>query len=295
MRPGLLLAAIIASYAATAALSRHCEGLSFTPYNGLRSQAAVSESAAEARATQRLSRTQNFYRAEYGFENFNGDFIQVSYQAPRQAYEAYCASFWYRLEDLNAVGANNQAVDAYLASRGFRRLNTNTIEADVPGMVKRSSGPLKPLSSAFDHIAVEKNYDSESLIGSVTAMVQTALRYQVPPLMENDRRTGGILPPVMALMRGWGDCDTKTGLLASILANWPDMRMVGIALPGHYLMAVLRIPARGDAFVEYQGLQYVLVEPAGPAWLPPGTVGVDTLPELEAAEGLRVESFFNES
>lgn len=293
----MLLTAILASYAATAVLSRHCEGLLFKPYDGLRNRASSPESSAEANATQRLSQTKNFYRAEYRFENFNGDALHVSYQAPRRAYEVYCADFWYSLQDLNAIATHQdeRAVDAYLSSRGFKRLNKNTIEADVPGMVKRSSGPLKSLSSAFDHIAVEKNYDSESLIGSVTAMVQTALHFRIPPLVEDGRRTGGILPPVMSLMRGWGNCNTKTGLLASILANWPNMRMIGITPPGHYLMGVLRIPTRGDAFVEYQGLQYVLIEPAGPAWLPPGTVGEDTWPELKAAEGFRVEPFFDES
>ncbi len=292
MRLRCLASTVVITYTATALLSWHCENILFKPYAGLRGQALAGTASAEARATQRLSRTPDFYKAEYGFENFNGDQLHISYQAPRQAYEAYCSSFWYRLEDLNAAGPS---VDAYLASRGFKRLEKNIIEADVPGMVKRSSGPLKALSKAFDRIAMDKNYDSESLIGSVTAMVQTAVRYQIPPVVEDGRHTGGILPPVMSLMRGWGDCDTKTGLLTSILVNWPNMRMVGIALPGHYLMAVLRIPARGEAFVEYQGLKYVLVEPAGPAWLAPGTVGVDTLPELEAAEGFRIEPFFDPS
>jgi hypothetical protein len=151
---------------------------------------------------------------------------------------------------------------------------------------------LKPLALAFDRIAAEKSYDSESLVGAVTAMVQTALHYKIPPQLENGRHTGGILPPVMALVRGWGDCDTKTGLLASLLANWPRMRMVGISVPGHYLMGVLRIPGHGDAFIEYQGLQYVLIEPAGPAWLSPGTVGEDTMPMLQGAAGFKIEPFF---
>ena len=285
--------AVLPALAGLVALSWHCESVLFRPSEALYDQAADSESGGEAHATQRLSQAPDFYRADYGFENFNGDLLHIGYQAPRQAYDSYCAGFWYSRGVLNTL--SGPAIDSYLASRGFKRLSANVISADVPAMIRRSSGPLKALSSAFDRIAVQKGYDSESLIGAVAAMVQTAIRFQIPPLEVDGLRTGGILPPVMTFIRGWGNCDSKTGLLGAILANWPNMRMIGITPPGHYLMGVLRIPARGDAFVEYRGLQYVLVEPAGPAWLPPGTVGADTLPELDAAAGFRIEPFFDES
>ena len=330
MRAGLSLRSnlitALCAYAATAALAWRYEGLLLRPADGLHAQAAAQEEAAtEARATQRLRQTPDAYIAEYSFENFNRDLIEVRYQTPRSAYASYCGGFWYSKVELDAIetwhnqarqGAYQLAADArktqaqldaalsrlkaerdkrmrdYLASRGFRLLSGDLIEADVPQIVRRSRAPLEPLALAFERIAAAKSYDSESLVGSVLAMVQTALHYQIPPNLEKGRHTGGILPPLMALMRGWGDCDSKTGLLASVLANWPQLRMVGIAVPDHYLMAILRIPGKGDAFVEYQGLQYVLVEPAGPAWLPPGTVGADTLPMLQASDGFRVEPFF---
>jgi hypothetical protein len=108
------------------------------------------------------------------------------------------------------------------------------------------------------------------------------------------RHNGGLLQPATTMIKGWGDCDTKTALLASILANWPQMRMVGVAVPGHYLMGVLRIPEKGDAFVEHGGLQYVLIEPAGPAWLPPGRVADTTVALLESSEGYRIDPLFTE-
>ena len=94
-----------------------------------------------------------------------------------------------------------------------------------------------------------------------------------------------------AVLVGWGDCDTKTGLLASLLSNWGQMKMVGVSVPGHYLMGVLLIPDKGDVFLEYKGLQYVLVEPAGPAWLPPGQVGEETMHLLSGREGYKIEPF----
>ena len=179
-----------------------------------------------------------------------------------------------------------------LRSRGLALRAGNIVECDMPVIVKRNIQLLKPLAMAFQRIANERKYAEEDLIGATLSLVQTALRYQIPPSMEKRLHTCGLLPPARALLTGWGDCDTKTALLASILGNWSGMKMVGIAVPGHYLMAIRRLPGKGDMFVRYEGLEYVLLEPAGPAWLQPGTVGTHTTALLSGAEGYKVEPFF---
>lgn len=274
---------------------------------------------------QRTRKTAEGYFAEYGFSNFNRDLLSVRFSVARKAFEQYDADFGYTKADLNAIedwhntarqGAyqyavkqkkGQAAVDAamanlklerdkkvkeYMSSRGFKLLPGNVVRVDMPLLVRRNAPLLKNLALVFETIATERSYDSESLIGSVTSMVQTSLVYRIPPTNEGAKHTGGLLPPMKAAVQGWGDCDTKTGLLSSILANWPHMRMVGLAVPGHYLMAVLRIPGKGDMFIEHGGLQYVLIEPAGPAWLPPGTVAESTVAMLQAGEGYKIEPFF---
>lgn len=291
----------------------------------LYAQASGDETEDKGRTYQRTRKSEGSYSAEYGFQNFNQDALSVRFELKKPAFEAYDAEFGYSDKELSELKAWHErerqsayqlAVKAhktqaqldtalaglkseyerkvrrYMASRGFALLPGNMIAVDMPALVRKNTNLLKPLALAFDRIATERKYDSESLIGAATSLVQTALLYKIPPALEGGRHTGGLLPPLKALLNGWGDCDTKTGLLASLLANWPHMRMVGIAVPGHYLMGILRIPGKGDMYVEYEGLQYVLIEPAGPAWLAPGTVGRDTVPLLEASQGYQIEPFF---
>jgi hypothetical protein len=52
------------------------------------------------------------------------------------------------------------------------------------------------------------------------------------------------------------------------------------------------VPAKGDMFVRYEGLEYVLVEPAGPAWLEPGQAGRHTAELLAGSDGYQIEPFF---
>ncbi len=274
---------------------------------------------------QRIQKTGSARVAQYGFQNFNKDRIEVSYTIAEKDFKPYNESFGYRKEGINELkkwretartGAFNLAVKQgksqaqlnaavanidkeydvklkeYLNSHGFRMLQGNVVTVDMPALVRKNSALIKPLSLNFEKVATQNRYRSPEIIGAALSFVQTAMHYKQPDPVFKDKHTGGVLPPITAVVVGWGDCDTKTGLLASILSNWGQMKMVGVGVPGHYLMGVLLIPDKGDLFLEYQGLQYVLVEPAGPAWMPPGQVGEQTMSLLNSREGYKIEPFF---
>ena len=242
----------------------------------------------ENRPSQRVRTAGDSISVDYGFTNFNDDRLTISYSLKKSALAAYEARYGYTQAEARAAAD----VRAYMSSRGFRMLQGNVVIPDMPKIVKENTVLLKPVATAFDGVAQQRHYDQADLIGAVASLAQTAMEYRVPEPVVGQKHTGGILPPVSALLRGWGDCDTKSGVIASILSNWPHMRLVGIGPPGHYLIGVLRIPNKGDLFVEYQGLQYVLIEAAGPAWLPPGTVADSTQDLLAGADGYRIEPFF---
>lgn len=273
---------------------------------------------------QRIRRTGGALVAEYGFVNFNKDRLLVNYSLNQAAWQAYDAAFGYYKRDIaalsrkheearqtafkraSATGRSQAQLDAefarlksehdknvreYMANRGFKLMKGNLVSVDMPALVRKNAPHLKALSLSIDQVAQKRRYASDELAGAVASLAQTAMVYKIPDPLDGERHTGGLLPPVTAVLKGWGDCDTKTAVIGAILANWPHMKMVGLSLPGHYLMGVLRIPAKGDVFIEHDGLQYVLIESAGPAWLPPGTVGEETLAKLKHAE-YDVEPFF---
>ncbi|MDE2512123.1 MAG: hypothetical protein KGL74_13445 [Elusimicrobia bacterium] len=277
------------------------------------------------RTFQRIQKTPQYRASEYGFTSFNQQHLRISYKIAEADFQRYNAAYGYRPEDIEALRVwrdnatqssyrlavslhkNQAAVDAaaariqqeyekkllqYLEDRGFVMEKGGVTRIDMPAVVRRNGPQIKPLAQTFERIATQNGYGSMDIIGAVLSFAQTAVKYRQPDDVYKGKHTGGILPPITTVVLGWGDCDTKTALVSSILSNWAQMRMVGISVPGHYLMAVLQIPDKGDMFVEYKGLQYILLEPAGPAWLPPGKVADETVAQLNGSDGYKIYPFF---
>ena len=278
----------------------------------------------EKGTAQRIRRENGMLEARYNFLNFNKDRLNISFSMTEKDYKIYLSDYGYsdaqlagldqwhnstrRKEWDKAVKKGGEAagkaalaavdweykvrLNELFRSRGFALLPNNVVSCDIPAIVKRNIPFLKPMALAFQKISETRGYGPEETVGAALSMVQTAILYKTPPMIEDGLHTGGLLPPARALLSGWGDCDTKTALVASILGNWSGMRLVGISVPGHYLMAIRRLPAKGDLFVRYNDLEYVLIEPAGPAWLEPGMVGRATSALLQGSEGYKIEPFF---
>ncbi len=240
------------------------------------------------------------YELQYKFQNFNRHKLTAEFTVVQAELESSISEFGYSKGDLDKIyqqyspqgeGVYTAKVHEYFMKRGFRVISKDTVVADVPLMVRRNLKRVNGMALALQRLGEARSYDSEDLIGAATAMVQTSMAYRLPPTIENGRNIGGIHPPPKALVDGWGDCDTKSALLATVLANWRGIRGVGVALPQHYLIGIARIPRQGDMFVEHGGVQYILIEPAGPAWLPPGTVTDDTVALINAAHGIPIQPF----
>jgi hypothetical protein len=254
---------------------------------------------------------------EYGFTNFNKDKLRVDFSFSARELESYRLEYGYTPDDFDAllvkqrqdldeayqyVVKNRQSqlvldrmsekikaeykqnVRNLIKSRGFKYRNENLVVPDIPGIVKKNISNLRPLAVEISQLARKNSYNAADVVGATLSLMQTGLVYENIPMQDGDRVIGGIYPPVVAVVEGRGDCDSKTAVMASVLLNWDKTDLVGVGVPGHYLIGVLQVPGRGDAYVEYNGLNYVLMEPAGPAHLSPGVVSSYTLSILNAGD-----------
>jgi hypothetical protein len=289
-----------------------------TPFR-LQTYAAADETwtGKDPRISRTLKNDHDTFSAAYSFISFDNDPIQVQSAVQGEAYRAYRKAFGYRQQELDALFdqqraqleqaeawavanlASQQQLDQVakkisdnydlavknlLTSRGFRFLDDNLLAANIPEIVKNNVALFQPIALSLQETMRKLGYSEADTIGSALPLVQTAIAYEALPKENDGRITAGFSPPLEVFMEGRGDCDAKSALLASILLNWDKVKLIGVGVPGHYLLGILQHPAKGDAFIEYEGLNYVLMEPSGPAWVPPGYISDYTLKWLDSQD-----------
>jgi hypothetical protein len=264
--------------------------------------AAAGATAAE-REYLRATDAAGNYQVSATYVNFNRDPLSIDFGLPQAVVREAVDEFGWSQGDVQDMAKDcgctqeqyDRKVEDYYRSRAvaWRQVASGRrLYVDIPQVVERNRERLKPLAGAFDRLATARGYGPDETLGAILTFVQSALMYQRPPDEENGRDILGFFPPPRALAEGFGDCDTKSALLAAILTNFPGIRMIGVHVPRHYLVGIARVPRPGDAFIEYRGEPFVLIEPSGPARLIPGTVGPTTQAALATMHDIRIDPLF---
>ena len=135
-------------------------------------------------------------------------------------------------------------------------------------VVRDNAADIAPLAELFRHKQQEKNLDARQLTDLVVSFVQN-IRYRLPT---EDTAAFGLLPPVIVVADGSGDCDSKA-LLAVVILQKLDIDAVVLLASGlgHAALGVA-LPVSGKKF-PYQGKKYAFQEVTTPGWalgsLPP--------------------------
>lgn len=166
------------------------------------------------------------------------------------------------------------------------------LSVDIPTVVRRHRAQVQPLVTALRRLGRERGLEADQLMSAATALVQGAMAYRSPAMLEDGRHTLGFYTPPRALEQGYGDCDTKSALLAAILANLGEERIIGVRVPDHYLLGVARQPLTGEIALEFRGEPYVLIEAAGPAQRKLGDIGKQTRLALAQGQEIRIDPIF---
>lgn len=266
---------------------------------------ATAAAAAPTARYERADAAAGGYRVTARFLNFNQDALALEFEVPGDAVRESLAEFGYEKAEIDALlaactGCDQAEFDrratAFYRSRGIavamQPSGRMKLTVDIAAAVERNKPRVRSLAQALGRIAKERQYGPDQTLGAAVAFVQTALRYEQPPAQDNGRNIIGFYPPPKTLELGLGDCDSKSALLAAMLAHFSGVRLIGVHVPRHYLVGVARVPRHGDAFIEYKGEPFVLMEAAGPAWRPPGMISDATRDALKRMQGVRIDPLF---
>ena len=180
----------------------------------------------------------------------------------------------------------------YLKENYYQRFTTHDsiqgIKPNHRAIAQSSVADLKPLRDPILNTVSIKNIRkvTDYTLGFVQSIPYSRLESRVTSL------GAGFSTPLKVLWENQGDCDSKVTLTGAILrALMPRVKIIFVFIDQHALIGI-DVPARaGETSIEYQGSNYLLAEPTGPAKLLLGKIAPDS--ELAINNNLySVEKFF---
>ncbi|MFT5837775.1 MAG: hypothetical protein ACI9UT_000264 [Flavobacteriales bacterium] len=170
--------------------------------------------------------------------------------------------------------SQEKAVDQYLQENYYSHfrshLGQKAVKPDHLRYISENKVALLPIAQAvYDKLPT--NSETRAYVNLVLSWVQS-----IPYNELKNRVTSngtGYLPPLSVVNNNQGDCDSKTVLMASLVRSLlPDVRMTMVYLPNHALLGIV-LPFRTEEQTLYvAGLNYLLMEPTGPAKIPLGDI-----------------------
>jgi hypothetical protein len=208
-------------------------------------------------------------------------------------------------------GASLYDGEETLLSRGMRvverRGKMQIYGADYAWMLAQSRKDLQPIAKTLVELAARRGFSSQREVAAFLSGFAKSFQYCVPSTYRNregaceDRGcgvnsspcqqdlaawpdddgermktlpyVGGVLMPLDSLARQWGDCDTKSLLIATLVANLP-MRALILTDDRHAMVALDVPPMRGEIGFPFEGREWVVVE-STVDWLAIGHLGDD--------------------
>lgn len=161
------------------------------------------------------------------------------------------------------------------------------VKQDHVRIALESRSTLAPLADQLKQQGSTETEARQKTLAHLLAFIQSIPYQQLDSL--NGRQGKGFLAPRQVLEQNRGDCDSKVTLMAALVAQlFPELKQAMVFVPGHALLAV-DLPAKpGDVTLNWQGQNYLLLEPTGPATLPAGQIA-STSKTLVDSRQLRVQ------
>lgn len=177
---------------------------------------------------------------------------------------------WQQLMAQSQDKAFDQYLEEHYYSHFQSYIGQKGVKPDHLRYIKENKTVLLPIAQAV-YDKLPSNSETRAYVNLVLSWVQSI------PYNELENRISsngaGYLPPLSVVANNQGDCDSKTVLMASLIRSLlPDVSMTMIFLPGHALLGVVLPFRTNEQTLDVDGLEYLLLEPTGPAKLPLGEI-----------------------
>ena len=199
------------------------------------------------------------YHYKYRFKDHKGLFQDLTWAFNRWDSDSFLMNF-----GLNQKEGETFKIGRQELKYSMMKLKNGVVVFDYSKVVEESRTPVKPLYQALSRIFQKHGIKGRAKIEFIMRFLQD-IPYGIPPTNYEGRFINGMFPPSELLKMGWGDCDSKSILMATLLSFEPRFynRLAMVLVPGHALLGLELIPGPYDKTVRYLGRTFIYAEPVG--------------------------------
>lgn len=182
----------------------------------------------------------------------------------------------------NMALKQREAFDEYLEENYYIRfinhLGQEGVKPDHIRYLQESRELVFPAAQAI-YDKMEQGSDTRDYVNLLMSWIQN-----IPYNELEDRLVSngsGYFSPAEVMTNNLGDCDSKTTLAASLMrALLPNLPMILIYLPDHALLGAGLSHRDAEQTLEVNGMEYLLMEPTGPALMNIGQISDDSMADI---------------
>lgn len=213
----------------------------------------------KAYTTEKVEALEDKYYFTYSFKDDFGNLRELKWSFSKWQIDRYLDSF----------GLYEQKGDKVLATdseyRNGRMLVRNgKVSFDYERIIEESRELVEPLYHQLKKIKNKYKLSEREFVILIMRFLQD-IPYGVPPSNYNNRFIMGLFPPSELLKSTWGDCDSKSLLMATLLSldNKYNDKLAIIQVPGHALLGIQMVASPYDKTIKHKFKKYIYVEPVG--------------------------------
>ncbi|MDX2066167.1 MAG: hypothetical protein SFX74_10525 [Fimbriimonadaceae bacterium] len=210
------------------------------------------------------------YAVDYKFRAVGNDEVTLKFSLPKSTVDERIGKFGFDKAVMGPMSATPENIRKRQAAveAGYFRIDGDQIKPAFRRMIRDERDILTPIVTLGN-----REMGSKTTIRDRAAFWLAfcqSIPYGIPPYQDEARMYGGLMPPTGTLRMGWGDCDCKGTLFATLMSHYDGAKVIAVNVPGHFLIGVKGVGQPGDDTVEFEGEEYVLCEPVGVARFPFG-------------------------
>ncbi|MCR9206066.1 MAG: hypothetical protein NXH75_15895 [Halobacteriovoraceae bacterium] len=206
------------------------------------------------------------YHYNYGFNDHLGAFRELRWSLNKLNSDNFMFNF-----GLNDKRGERFQVSPTELQYSMMKTVGGKLVFDYEKIIEESRPLIRPLYLEFLRIVKKYDLSKREKVELIMRFLQD-IPYGIPPTNYKNRYIGGLFPPVELLKNKWGDCDSKSLLMATLLSFDKDYfnRLAIILVPGHALLGIRMVPGPYEKCIRFGGFSYVYAEPVGLSRTPLG-------------------------